>query len=54
MELADIRMAFTQILENWYAHARAFGYVHGYIALLKMGSYSSTTMCHYWDNRLIY
>ncbi len=23
-------------------------------ALLKMGSYSSTTMCQYWDNRLIY
>ncbi len=22
--------------------------------LLKMGSYSSTTMCQYWDNRLIY
>ncbi len=22
--------------------------------LLKMGSYSSTTICQYWDNRLIY
>ncbi len=22
--------------------------------LLKMGSYSSTMMCHYWDNHLIY
>ncbi len=22
--------------------------------LLKMGSYSSITMCQYWDNRLIY
>ncbi len=22
--------------------------------LLKMGSYSSTMVCQYWDNRLIY
>ncbi len=22
--------------------------------LLKMGSYSSTTVCQYWDNHLIY
>ncbi len=22
--------------------------------LLKMGSYSNTTVCQYWDNRLIY
>ncbi len=25
-----------------------FSHVHG--TLLKMGSYSSTTMCQYWDN----
>ncbi len=23
-------------------------------ALLKMGSYSSTMMCQYWDNSLVY
>ncbi len=23
-------------------------------ALLKMGNYRCTTMCQYWDNRLIY
>ncbi len=25
-----------------------------YSTLLKMGGYSSTAMCQYWDNRLIY
>ncbi len=27
---------------------------HWLTALLEMGSYSSTLMCQYWDNRLIY
>ncbi len=30
------------------------GSIFGVSTLLKIGSYSSTAMCQYWDNRLIY
>ncbi len=45
----------------WLCRHRFYGYMQCQSgcadrknALLKMGSYSSTTMCQYWDNHLIY
>ncbi len=36
----------SEVLSDWSEYERT--------TLLKMGSYSSTMMCQYWDNRLIY
>ncbi len=32
----------------------AHGHLVHSLQLVQMGCYSSTTMCQYWDNRLIY
>ncbi len=59
MKAGLILICYTQKLHQKQTQvimpaAHSFSTIESIYTLLKMGSYSSTTMCQYWDNRLIY